>query len=73
MMQRFQHVVCVSQVIKDSIIEVIGDPGNLVVCYNPAESVGYSEQGSRTGGRYSPKPETSVIRYSGQTQSTEGI
>lgn len=35
MMQRFQHVVCVSQVIKDSIIEVIGDPGNLVVCYNP--------------------------------------
>ena len=31
----FQHVVCVSQVIKDSIIEVIGNPGNLVVCYNP--------------------------------------
>lgn len=37
MMQRFNHVVCVSQVIMDSIKEIIGDPGNLVLCYNPLD------------------------------------
>lgn len=37
MMQRYNHVVCVSQVIMDSIKEVIGDPGNLVLCYNPLD------------------------------------
>ncbi len=37
MMQRYQHVVCVSQVILDSIKDVIGDPGNLVRCYNPLD------------------------------------
>ena len=37
MMQRYNHVVCVSQTILDSIKEVIGDPGNLVRCYNPLD------------------------------------
>ena len=34
-MQRFDKVVCVSQATADSIIETIGDPGNLCVKYNP--------------------------------------
>lgn len=37
-MQRFDQVVCVSQKILDSIKEVIGDPGNLVLRYNPLDS-----------------------------------
>lgn len=37
MMQRYHHVVCVSQIILDSIKEVIGDPGNLIRCYNPLD------------------------------------
>lgn len=37
MMQRYNYVVCVSQVIMDSIKEVIGDPGNLVLRYNPLD------------------------------------
>lgn len=36
-MQNFNHVVCVSQVILDSIKKVIGDPGNLVLQYNPLD------------------------------------
>lgn len=34
-MKRFDNIICVSQVILDSIKNVIGDPGNLMVCYNP--------------------------------------
>lgn len=36
-MQMYHHVVCVSQVIVDSIKKVIGDPGNLVMQYNPLD------------------------------------
>lgn len=34
-MKQFQKVVCVSEEVKQGILEVIGDPGNLVVKYNP--------------------------------------
>lgn len=33
--RKFKKVVCVSEQIKKSFIEVVGDPGNLVVGYNP--------------------------------------
>lgn len=34
-MERFEKVVCVSRAAADSVREVIGDPGNLCVRYNP--------------------------------------
>ena len=34
-MKSFSWVICVSNVIKESICSIIGDPGNLVVKYNP--------------------------------------
>ena len=34
-MARFEKVVCVSETVRDSLIRAVGDPGNLVVCYNP--------------------------------------
>lgn len=34
-MKRFSHVVCVSKRIVESIIKTIGNPGNLVLKYNP--------------------------------------
>lgn len=34
-MMKFRKVICVAEDVKKGIIDVIGDPGNLVVCYNP--------------------------------------
>ena len=34
-MQQYKNIVCVSQDIKKGICDVIGDPGNLIVKYNP--------------------------------------
>lgn len=34
-MRKFKKVVCVAETIKESIIKVIGDPGNLIVKENP--------------------------------------
>ena len=39
-MQRFDHVVCVSEAAADGIRNVIGDPGNLCVKYNPIDYTG---------------------------------
>lgn len=36
-MKKFDNVICVSKVIQNSIKEVIGDPGNLIVRYNPVD------------------------------------
>lgn len=36
-MQKFNRVICVSKIIEDSIKTVIGNPGNLVVRYNPLD------------------------------------
>ncbi len=36
-MRKFDKIVCVSKVIKENIIDTIGDPGNLVVLYNPID------------------------------------
>lgn len=36
-MKRFEKVVCVSRAAQDSVKEVIGDPGNLCVIYNPID------------------------------------
>lgn len=37
MMSEYNNVICVSHAAKDSVIDVIGDPGNLVVRYNPLD------------------------------------
>jgi len=34
-MSGFKNIVCVAETIKESIIKVLGDPGNLIVKYNP--------------------------------------
>lgn len=44
-MKRFNNVICVSQVILDSIKQVIGDPGNLLVRYNPLNAKEIIEKG----------------------------
>lgn len=36
-MQQFDKVVCVSHAAMDSVIETVGDPGNLCVKYNPID------------------------------------
>lgn len=35
--KKFHKVVCVANTIRESIIDIIGDPGNLVVKYNPID------------------------------------
>lgn len=37
-MENFDGIICVAESIKQSIIDVIGDPGNLMVKYNPIDS-----------------------------------
>lgn len=34
-MQKFNSIVCVSNAVKQSVIDVVGDPENLIVKYNP--------------------------------------
>ena len=34
-MQRFEKVICVSETVKNGLIQTVGDPGNLFVAYNP--------------------------------------
>lgn len=34
-MNSMDHVVCVSEGVKDGVLRTVGDPGNLVVLYNP--------------------------------------
>lgn len=34
-MQQYKNIICVSQDIKKGVCDVIGDPGNLIVKYNP--------------------------------------
>lgn len=36
-MMKFNHVVCVSEASKSSVIQTVGDPGNLCVKYNPMD------------------------------------
>ena len=36
-MSAFRHVICVSESARDGVIQTIGDPGNLAVCYNPID------------------------------------
>ena len=42
-MQRYDKIVCVSQTVKNSLIKVFGDPGNLCVKYNPINANGIRE------------------------------
>ena len=43
-MRRFERVICVSRTVKDSIIETMGDPGNLCVRYLPIDADGIRER-----------------------------
>ena len=36
-MADFQHVICVSESAREGVIQTIGNPGNLAVCYNPID------------------------------------
>lgn len=36
-MKQLDQVVCVSRSARDSVVQTIGDPGNLCVCYNPLD------------------------------------
>ena len=42
-MQRYDKIVCVSKTVRDSLIKVLGDPGNLCVKYNPINASGIRE------------------------------
>lgn len=43
-LQHFDHVICVSEATRRSVIKVIGDPGNLSMKYNPINSKKILEQ-----------------------------
>ena len=47
-MKSYDHVVCVSQYVKASILQKIGDPGNLTVRYNPIDAKKIIEKSGRS-------------------------
>ena len=34
-LMKFNRIVCVSEYVRESVVNTIGDPGNTIVCYNP--------------------------------------
>lgn len=36
-MSKYDKIVCVSHAVKDGVIQIVGNPDNLVVCYNPID------------------------------------
>lgn len=36
-LKKYDKVICVSETIRKGILDVLGDPGNLIVCYNPID------------------------------------
>ena len=36
-MKKFTHIICVSNPQRESLLNVVGDPGNTVVCYSPID------------------------------------
>lgn len=47
-MRRYDKVVCVSRAALDSVVETIGDPGNLCVRYNPIPAAQIKEMAERS-------------------------
>ena len=70
-MRSFDQVVCVSQAAANSVIQTIGDPGNLCVRYNPLPVHNILQNGKKNCGLVRPagKPLfVSVGRISGEKQ-----
>ncbi len=47
-LRRYKNVVCVSEDVKQGIIDIVGDPGNLVVKYNPLKADDIFEKADET-------------------------
>lgn len=62
-MKRFQKVVCVSESIRKGIVDVIGDPGNLLVKYNPVNVNAILEKAEEPVVDVPVKPEACVTRF----------
>lgn len=62
-MQKFSRVVCVADSIREGIVDVIGDPGNLVVKYNPVDVDRILEQAMEPVVDIDPVPEPGVTRF----------
>lgn len=62
-MQRFKKIVCVSQDVKTGILKVIGDPGNLVVQYNPIAVDSILEKAQEPLVDIKSRPEPGVVRF----------
>lgn len=62
-MQKFEKIVCVAESIRKGIIDVIGDPGNLVVKYNPVDGNHILEQAMEPVVDEDPVPQKGVVRF----------
>lgn len=62
-MKRFKNVVCVSESIKKSIVNVIGDPGNLLVKYNPIDVKQIVKKAREPVVDVESRPEPGVTRF----------
>ena len=54
-MKRFNRIICVSNAVRDSIIQTIGNPGNIMVCYIPINYRSILDQANSTCSIVKPK------------------
>lgn len=62
-MQKFDGIVCVAEDIRKGIVDVIGDPGNLMVRYNPIDTAHILACAKEPVVDISPVPENGVTRF----------
>lgn len=62
-MSRFKNIICVSETIKKGVIDVIGDPENLLVKYNPVKVTNILEKAAEEVVDVNPVPDKDVVRF----------
>ncbi len=60
-MQRFDRIVCVSETARQGVLETIGDPGNLVVRYNPINTARIRQMAEKSSGEEQPAGRSIIV------------
>ena len=62
-MQKFNRIICVSENVRRGLVDVIGDPGNLVVKYNPVHVEQVLELAEEPVVDIDPLPAAGITRF----------
>lgn len=71
-MKKYDHVVCVSKYVKESILQRLGNPGNLIVKYNPIDVEEIMEKARFCKAFPHRKPEEVIFLSVGRLHNQKG-